>query len=199
MLPWVVNCRHRPARATVQHRHNDLSAVLALAIHLVQFPYCTVFLPIPFSFNRFHVVQQKQGGGRGVQSMTTRSISGISSPDLFTVNCGLITVDCLSPLSPIIPAHPGGSPVTPIIPALTHTPGGGGPFFSTSAPTKKSADISSDYYHGTYSLNVGAPTFCGRRHRREISHSEDSVRNDGEDGTWCVVVHSAAEWCKLWQ
>src|SRR5271166_1530934 len=89
MLPWVVNCRHRPARATVQHRHNDLSAVLALAIHLVQFPYCTVFLPIPFSFNRFYVVQQKQGGGRGVQSMTTRSISGISSPALFTDNCGL--------------------------------------------------------------------------------------------------------------
>ena len=62
-------------------------------------------------------------------------------------------------LTPIIPADPGGSPVTPIIPALTRTRGVGGLFSCTLAPTKKSAEVSSDYYHGTYSKNLGAPTF----------------------------------------
>jgi len=65
MLSWFVNCRHKPVRDTFQQRDNDSSAVLTLAIHSVhsvQFPYCTVFLSIPFCINRFHIVLQKQGG-----------------------------------------------------------------------------------------------------------------------------------------
>jgi len=45
------------------------------------------------------------------------------------VNCRLRAGNCSSPLTPIIPAHPGNSPVTPIIPALTRTPGVGGVLF----------------------------------------------------------------------
>jgi hypothetical protein len=37
-----------------------------------------------------------------------------------------MTVNCFSPLTPIIPALTVHSPVSPIIPALTRTPGGGG-------------------------------------------------------------------------
>src|SRR5271165_5882110 len=47
----------------------------------------------------------------------------------WAVDCRLVVVSCLSPLTPIIPAHPGASPVTPIIPALTRTPVGGGSIF----------------------------------------------------------------------
>jgi len=89
MLSWFVNCRHKPVRDTFQQRDNDSSAVLTLAIHSVhsvQFPYCTVFLSIPFCINRFHIVLQKQGG-RGVEKVSRQHFAPACPTSLFSNTC----------------------------------------------------------------------------------------------------------------
>jgi|SRR5208282_2735630 len=49
-------------------------------------------------------------------------------------NCELLTLDCFSPLTPIIPVHPRHSPVSPIIPVHTQKQGGGRASRTMSSP-----------------------------------------------------------------
>ena len=58
--------------------------------------------------------------------MSNLSLPELSSPALFTVNCGLTTVNSLSTLSLLFPLHTTIPPVSPLFPLDTKIEGGGG-------------------------------------------------------------------------
>jgi len=65
---------------------------------------------------------------------TTTNQQLIDRGTVFSSHCGLSTVNCFSPLSPIIPVHPRNAPVSPIIPVHTQEQGGGVPLRKICSP-----------------------------------------------------------------
>jgi hypothetical protein len=143
MIPCVVNIRHKhacvsqiptiPALAiTLLHRYQNKHVITPLfshtCAHLRLYPLC------------FDMLQKNTRGGVAAPLPTVPSRFGMGSGSRHTSHKPRVTNHPL--LSPIIPAHPGGSPVTPIIPALTQTRGWGGVIRMV-----------------TYLKYVGAPTF----------------------------------------
>ncbi len=105
---------------------------------------------------------------------TTKDQQLIDPGTVFSSHCGPSTVNCFSPLTPIIPAHTRCSPVSPIIPALTKNTGGWGGGVSCKICSCVTLLFSYAALTTQLSMIVGAPTFPFPTAR----HSERSLRSE---------------------
>ncbi len=103
---------------------------------------------------------------------TTKDQQLIDPATVFSSHCGLSTMNCFSPLTPIIPVHPRHSPVSPIIPVHTQKQGGGAVSCRMCSPI--TLLFSSATLTTQLSTIVGAPTFPFPTAR----HSERSLRSE---------------------
>ncbi len=104
---------------------------------------------------------------------TTKDQQLIDPGTVFSSHCGLSTMNCFSPLTPIIPAHTRRSPVSPIIPALTQNMGGGG------VSWKKCSRVTLLFSYAALTIQlstiVGAPTFMFL-HAAQSLHVQENSR-----------------------